>query len=132
MTVTNDTNRNMLSFFEYIDLGSQFHYKKYKQKLNHVEYYDGKWTQKLWVEHGQCCEHDLRKRIKILGKLVFSFCIIVFKMMKLLAILFIILSFPNDTRKVIYYKKVSIGFGIWHFKFSHSFLFRKKVLFTEK
>ena len=36
-----------------------------------------------------CCEHDLRKGIEILAKLVFSFSIIVFNMMKLLVILFI-------------------------------------------
>ena len=37
----------------------------------------------------KCCEHDLRKEIEILAKLVFSFSIIVFNMMKLLVILFI-------------------------------------------
>ena len=39
------------------------------------------------IVHG--IEHDLRKGIKILAKLVFSFSIIVFNMMKLLIILFI-------------------------------------------
>ena len=28
--------------FKYINLGNQLHYKKYKQKLHRVEYYDGK------------------------------------------------------------------------------------------
>ena len=28
--------------FKYINLGNQFHFKKYNQKRNHVEYYDGK------------------------------------------------------------------------------------------
>ena len=37
----------------------------------------------------RCCEHDLRKGIEILAKLVFSFCIIVFNVRKLLVILFI-------------------------------------------
>ena len=37
----------------------------------------------------KCCEPDLRKGIKILAKLVFSFSIIVFNMFKLLVILFI-------------------------------------------
>ena len=36
-----------------------------------------------------CCEHDFRKGIEILAKLVFSFSIIVFNMMKFLVILFI-------------------------------------------
>ena len=27
--------------FKYINLGNQLHYKKYNQKLHHVEYYDG-------------------------------------------------------------------------------------------
>ena len=36
-----------------------------------------------------CCAHDLRKGIEILGKLAFSFSIIVFNMMKFLVILFI-------------------------------------------
>ena len=35
-----------------------------------------------------CCELDNRKGIKILAKLVFSFSLIVFNMMKLLVILF--------------------------------------------
>ena len=34
------------------------------------------------------CEHDLRKGVEILAKLVFSFSIIEFNMMKLLVILF--------------------------------------------
>ena len=29
-------------YFFYINLGNQLHYKKYNQKLHHVEYYDGK------------------------------------------------------------------------------------------
>ena len=37
----------------------------------------------------ECCEHDLRKGIEILAKLVISYSIIVFKMMKVLVILFI-------------------------------------------
>ena len=37
----------------------------------------------------QGCEHDLRKGIEVLAKLVFSFSIKVFNMMKLLVILFI-------------------------------------------
>ena len=36
-----------------------------------------------------CCEHDLRKGTEIFAKLVFSFSIIVFNMMKLLVIVFI-------------------------------------------
>ena len=28
--------------FKYINFGNQPHYKKYNQKLHHVEYYDGK------------------------------------------------------------------------------------------
>ena len=36
-----------------------------------------------------CCEHDLREGIEILAKLVLSFSILVFNMMKLLVILFI-------------------------------------------
>ena len=36
-----------------------------------------------------CCEHDFRKGIEILAKLVFSFSTIVFNMMKFLVILFI-------------------------------------------
>ena len=37
----------------------------------------------------RCCEHALRKGMEILARLVFSFFIIVFNMMKLLVILFI-------------------------------------------
>ena len=37
----------------------------------------------------QCREHNLRKGIEMLGKLVFPFSIIVFNMLKLLVILFI-------------------------------------------
>ena len=38
--------------------------------------------------HRICCEHDLRKEIKLLVKLLLSFSIIVFNMMKLLVTLF--------------------------------------------
>ena len=34
---------NIIHSFEYIDLGNQLHYKRYNQKLHHIEYYDGKW-----------------------------------------------------------------------------------------
>ena len=33
------------ALFKYVNLGNQFNYKKYNQKLHHVEYYDGKWKQ---------------------------------------------------------------------------------------
>ena len=31
-----------INVFKYINLGNQLHYKKYNQKLQHVEYFDGK------------------------------------------------------------------------------------------
>ena len=33
---------NKIGEFTYINLGSQIYYKKYNQKLHHVEYYGGK------------------------------------------------------------------------------------------
>ena len=50
------------------------------------------WTWSLerdWNINKKFCEHDLRKEIEILTKLLFSFSIIVFNMMKLLVKLFI-------------------------------------------
>ena len=66
-------------------------YKKYNQKLHHVEYYDEKWKHfNPFLEiMFTAFEHDLKKGIELLAKLVFSFSIIVFNMMKLLVILFI-------------------------------------------
>ena len=58
---------------KHINLGNQFHYKKYKQKLHDVEFYDGKWKHKYCqyfdpfpeimfteLRITWCCDYDLR------------------------------------------------------------------------
>ena len=65
--------------FKYINLGNQLHYKKYNQKLHHVEYYDGKWKQFLlifWSLFGDYVHSIKIFFIKILVKIVKIVCYI--------------------------------------------------------
>ena len=58
-------------------MDNQLHYKKYSQKLHHVEYHDGKWKQVLLIFGSLSWDHVHSIKtffIKILVKIVKIVC----------------------------------------------------------